>query len=836
MHNALRVDENPALDVAAALARQNGLPLLVYHGLSEKYPYASDRHHAFILQGVREVQREMSARGIAFAFHLERDGNRGPHLRDLTRRAAALVTETMPVAPLAQWTERLRSITTTPIVSVDTACLLPLSLLARLAASASGVESSEPVDLKLVDDHVCHPKHYRALTASTYPKRIDSAYSNETQWSESDDGLPLPFQGSLGFDTVDLQDVCLAKLIGQCRIDHTIAPVADSPGGSLAGYARWDEFRKQGLLEYNRKRSHAEDPQCGCRMSAYLHYGMVSPFRIAREASQAQSELGNDQPVRKFLDEFLVWREMAFHFCSLHADQLDTLAACPDWAVASLHDHAGDVREQTYDWESLARGKTQSALWNAAQRSLLRHGELPNDLRMPWGKEFLTMTGCPAKALCYLIDLNHRYALDGRSASSYGGMLWCMGQFDRPFEPPTPVFGNVRRMSIEDHAKRLDADRFSLRSDRAVAQVQPRVAVIGAGIGGLMAARTIADHGLDVHVFDKARGVGGRMATRRHHHALDPHGGGGEHRCTPEVLSFDHGAQYFTVRDDRFARYVRSWIEAGHAAAWMGRIVELRPGGEVVAERRSRVRYVGTPAMNSITKHLAGDLSVSLRCPISRIDADGEAWKLLDREEQPVGVFDAVIVNCPPQQAAPLLAGHTELTEIITGVEMLPCFALMLQCEGIADLPFAGGFVNEGPLRWIARNDGKPGRSESHVSSRSNWVLHASPEWSQAHLETDEQTIEQELIMALEQLLGRKLGTIYHAIMHRWRFANTKDALPQPCLWDSTTKLGACGDWCGSQRVEGAFLSGAAVAGAFLRQVTIDRPAVEMSRIVPIIG
>ena len=103
MHSAMRGHENPALDVAICLARQNGLPLLVYHALSEDYPYSSDRFHAFILQGQRDVQRELADRGIESHFHLARDGDRGPHLRDLTRRAAVLVTEDMPVHPLVGW-------------------------------------------------------------------------------------------------------------------------------------------------------------------------------------------------------------------------------------------------------------------------------------------------------------------------------------------------------------------------------------------------------------------------------------------------------------------------------------------------------------------------------------------------------------------------------------------------------------------------------------------------------------------------------------------------------------------------------------------------------------
>ena len=137
MHNALRAHENPALDAAICLARQNGLPLLIYHGLSEDYPYASDRLHAFMLQGHRDVQRELTDRGIVAAFHLQRQGQRGPYLRNLTRAAACLITEEMPVQPLVGWMERLVATCKTPVATVDCSCVAPVNLLDRAFTSAA---------------------------------------------------------------------------------------------------------------------------------------------------------------------------------------------------------------------------------------------------------------------------------------------------------------------------------------------------------------------------------------------------------------------------------------------------------------------------------------------------------------------------------------------------------------------------------------------------------------------------------------------------------------------------------------------------------------------------
>ncbi|MCC9643712.1 NAD(P)-binding protein [Rhodopirellula sp. JC740] len=797
MHNALRGHENPALDVAISIAHHAGLPLLVYHGLSEKYPYASDRHHAFILQGARDVQRELAERGISYAFHLERQGNRGPHLRDLCRRAAVLVSEEMPVAPITCWTERLRSLVTTPIVLVDTNCVVPS-------------QTVETVRTK----------------AFEFRRAIQPALSERLQKPHTE--LPAnlkaaEFRGELGFEPIDLQDTCLSRLIRQCKIDHSVGPVADTPGGTRAGYDRWQRYRDSSLKAYSLRRNHADDPRGVSRMSGYLHYGMVSPFRIAREAAS----LG----ARKFVDELVVWREMVFRFCLEHSDELDTMSALPQWAQDTLADHAADPRGETLDWEALARGRSSHDLWNLAQQSLLRHGELHNNLRMTWGKAFLSLTSSPSHALAQCIDLNHRYAIDGRSPVSYSGILWSFGQFDRPFEPEQPVYGSVRPRLVNRHEARLDVQQFAAWVHRPIAKNLPRVAIVGAGLAGLIAARTLSDHGLDVQIFEKSRGVGGRMATRR----------------TPNGSSFDHGAQYFTVRDDRFARYVRSWIQRGLVEPWMQTVVELQPGGKVAEEKTRTPRYVGVPGMNAIGKHLAADLHVELQTKVRAIVPDQGGWRIeadrmgmdqvdastdatnnLDSDEW--GRFDLVILNCPPSQAVSFLDDNSEIARVASAVEMKPCWSAMLHCEGLNDLPFAGAFINEGPLSWIARNDAKPGRADGSndeiaTEAASRWVLHASAEWSREHLERSSEWVLEQLTHALEMATGKRVSRIIESQAHRWRFANPSAPLEQECLWDAASGIGVCGDWCGGPRVEGAFLSGMAMAGEILRHATIDRAA-----------
>ena len=204
-----------------------------------------------------------------------------------------------------------------------------------------------------------------------------------------------------------------------------------TPGGTGRGEARWASFiRSGGLAAYAGAETARVDGTS--RLSPWLHYGHISPFQVARESMEAGAD--------KFLDELLTWRELAWTWCS-HQPELHTTAVLPEWARRSLDEHADDPRPVLHSWETLARGQTGDLLWDTAQRSLLRHGELHNNVRMTWGKALLQWTPDAESARRILVDLNHRYALDGRDPASYGGLYWCLGLFDRPFRPGRSVLG-----------------------------------------------------------------------------------------------------------------------------------------------------------------------------------------------------------------------------------------------------------------------------------------------------------------------------------------------------------------------------------------------------------
>ncbi|NOK11184.1 NAD(P)/FAD-dependent oxidoreductase [Corallococcus exercitus] len=316
----------------------------------------------------------------------------------------------------------------------------------------------------------------------------------------------------------------------------------------------------------------------------------------------------------------------------------------------------------------------------------------------------------------------------------------------------------------------------------------PRVAVIGAGMSGLALARVLTGAGFDVRVLDKGRGPGGRLSTRR----------------SAEGGTFDHGAQYFTARDPLFRGLVEAWMAEGVVAEWHGRIGTLTRGA--VTPAKESERYVGVPGMSAVAKALADGLDVRFGVRVDRMERDGRAWRLTSETGEDLGLADVVVAAVPAPQAVPLLAGAPALAAQAGTARLSPCWAVMARFEETLAVELDGAFVEDSPLSWVARDTSKPGRAPGE-----RWVLHGSPEYSAAHLEETAEEMAPKLVEAFGKALGRDVRAV-EAVAHRWRFAMPAPPLEATALYDATLGLGACGDWCAGPRVEGAFLSGVALA------------------------
>ena len=337
------------------------------------------------------------------------------------------------------------------------------------------------------------------------------------------------------------------------------------------------------------------------------------------------------------------------------------------------------------------------------------------------------------------------------------------------------------------------------------------IAVIGAGMAGITCARTLRQAGHQVTVFEKSRGVSGRMSTRR-----TPFG------------SFDHGAQYFTVRDPRFALALQTTPQV--YKAWSAVTVKvLDPLGRVVAAGlpAREQHFVPTPGMNALVQAWAQPLQdqgqLHLETKVVAIETDTlhkKQWQLrtegAEGASQVFGGFDAVVLALPAPQAQDLLATQSRaarLAHAISGTDVAPCWTLMLAFPQAV----RPGLTTLGPqwnaarsthhrIAWLTRESSKPGRS-----SVERWTVQASPIWSQEHLEDDGARVTAKLLKGFAEVTGIRAEPGF-VQAHRWRYAQTTEPLGVSHVWDAELGLGVCGDWCLGHRIENAFVSGLELA------------------------
>ena len=319
----------------------------------------------------------------------------------------------------------------------------------------------------------------------------------------------------------------------------------------------------------------------------------------------------------------------------------------------------------------------------------------------------------------------------------------------------------------------------------------PRVAVIGAGMAGVSCAEQLQQRGVTVTLFEKSRGLGGRLATRRSEHGV----------------AFDHGAQYLTAHTPAFAQCLDRLREAGSAAVWQPR--------RDATKAAAHPWQVGTPGMSALLKPLAATLDLRTRHTIDALRREADGWRLHHNGIELAERYAAVVSTAPAPQSRALLAVEPPLQQALDEVRMAPCWALMLCLREPLPVDFDAQRHERGAIAWLARQASRPG----HAPEAQAWVVHASPEWSIEHLELSADAAAHALQRELAQALGLPLPAVTFAQAHRWRYALTTRALGQPFLDSADGSLLAGGDWCLGPRVECAWQSGVAMAEALAQRL-----------------
>lgn len=453
-----RARHNFALDRAIEHARALGKPLLVLEPLRASYPFASDRFHRFVLQGMADNEARFAGTNVLYHPYVEPEAGAGKGLlAALAARAAVVVTDDYPAFFLPRMVKSAAAQLPVLLEQVDSIGLLPARAAERVFTTAYSFRFFLQKNLA---EHIAHRPSADPLQHLDIPSLVALPEGIAERWPRASAAL---LSGDAG---------ALAAL----PIDHSV-PVSHIHGGAAAGEKRLRAFLKSGLPLYATDRNDP-DADVASGLSPYLHFGHISAHEVfsslmKREAwrpekisgvvnGQREGWWGASPEAESFLDELITWRELGVVMCSLREDyrSFDSL---PDWALKTLAKHESDPRPTLYTLEKLEAAKTHDPIWNAAQRQLVAEGRIHNYLRMLWGKKVLEWSKTPREALEKLMFLNDKYALDGRDPNSYSGIFWVLGRYDRAWGPERPIYGTVRYMSSDNTARKLKLKGYLAR-------------------------------------------------------------------------------------------------------------------------------------------------------------------------------------------------------------------------------------------------------------------------------------------------------------------------------------------------------------------------------------
>ena len=421
-----RTTYNHALKFAIEQANKRNLPLVVYEGLKFYYPWANDRIHTFILEGVAEKREVFAKLGIKYVFYLQKDKNSPKQtVKKIAKDAALIVTDDFPCFIIPDHNAAIVKQANIPVYAVDSNGIIPMS---KFEKEEYGAYTIRPKIKRILDD---------------YFVPFEEA---KIKIKQSDLKIDCP-------DTI-VDETNIAELVAECDIDHSIKPSPIYKGGTTNGRKRLKHFIENILPNYDESRNKPEIDGSS-RLSSYLHFGFLSSLEIAFAVKESDApKLSKDA----YLEELIVRRELSFNF-TRHNKNYDSLKSLPDWANKTMREHIDDERPITYSLEQLESAETYDELWNATQREMNETGEVHNYVRMLWGKLVIEWTNSYEEAFAILEHLNNKYCLDGRNPNSYAGILWCFGKHDRAWQE-REIFGKLRCMTSNSTGKKFDSKKY----------------------------------------------------------------------------------------------------------------------------------------------------------------------------------------------------------------------------------------------------------------------------------------------------------------------------------------------------------------------------------------
>ena len=449
-----RVNWNYSLQRAIDWAKQLGQPLLVFEPLRCNYRWAGDRFHHFVIQGMADNQSTLSRTPVGYYPYLEPRADAAKGLIEaLADRSCVVVTDDFPCFFLPKMVAHVARRLSVRLEAIDSNGIFPMHETDRVFARA--------FDFR------------RYLQKAIKPFLLEAPKANPTSRLTLPELARIPDAITKTWPVADVESLSKSPAgLKEFPIDHSVFTV-DMRGGSSAGRRVLKRFLESRIDYYCDRNQPQQEIASG--LSPYLHFGHVSAHQVFHDATKREDWTvahtsdrtsgsstgwwGTSEPLESFLDELITWREIGYNMCSKRNDfhRFDSL---PDWAQKTLDEHASDHRPYVYDRDEFEYAKTHDPLWNAAQVQLLREGRIHNYLRMLWGKKILEWSESPRDALATMIELNNKYALDGRNPNSYSGIFWVLGRYDRAWGPEREIFGKIRYMSSNNTARKVRVKEY----------------------------------------------------------------------------------------------------------------------------------------------------------------------------------------------------------------------------------------------------------------------------------------------------------------------------------------------------------------------------------------
>lgn len=427
MQRSQRGIDNPALDVAIDAANELGVPVAVFFGLHPRYPNANLRHYSFLVEGLVETINAVEKRGAAFVFrpYPEHDLIRfcdeiGPSL---------VVGDENPLRAPEAWRQNAAAKLRVPYWTVDSEVVVPSRLFPKEEYAA---RTLRPKITPLIEVFLQQSRNPKARFG----------------WSDANKPSGRLLQAN--------------SVLASLPLDRSVESVSTFKGGTKEATRRLKLFINERLPSYDKVRNlpHIEGTS---ELSAYLHFGHISPITIALAVRGSNAP---ETAKTAFIEELIVRRELAINYVARNPNY-DRLEGCHAWARATLAERVGDQRPYLYTQAHLESADTHDPLWNAAQIEMIKTGRMHGYVRMYWAKKILEWTRTPGEAFDIAVRLNDRYFLDGRDPNGYTGIAWAIGgKHDRPWAPRRPIFGLIRYMSAAGMARKFNVRAYIERVTR----------------------------------------------------------------------------------------------------------------------------------------------------------------------------------------------------------------------------------------------------------------------------------------------------------------------------------------------------------------------------------